>query len=231
MKTWYEQVQEFSKKANKAQNELDPSKWVLIPESATPLNQAAIEFISQMILDEIEELEEAETEYEQADAFLDIIYYTLDTAAKHSIVIDFPIDRRHPTVTPILLEDGKLEAITTALRNLVSNIEGDGSVLQQICLFCHRFADATGYDLNPLFDLVQSANMAKFPEGIVTLNTDPESKRYGKVEKPEGWQSPDSKIKEALEAQKLTIDYKGQDIDGWLKEQREKAAKERGDAI
>lgn len=230
MSTWYEQVQEFAKAANAAQNQLDPERWPLIPESATPLSKPAIKFISRMLEDELDEFEEATTEYEQADALLDIIYYTLDTAAKHGLPITFEYDRMHET-TPEFMPAGKVAVIANALRVRVSNIgTGDPATnLSNICYMTNRFADAQGYDLDPLFELVQEANMAKIP---VTLDTDPESSRYGKVLKPEGWTAPDLRIKEALEAQKLIItDDNPQDMDEWLDEERAKAAKERGDDV
>ena len=225
MTEWYEQVQDFSKLANKAQNELDPIKWPLIPESPTNLSDGAIKFITQMVLDEIEEFEEATTDYEQADALLDIIYYTLDTAAKHSLEIEIPSTRKHPDAKPALIEDGKVDMISRSLKDIIMSLSSTDHqhTLNTLCVMAERFADAHGFHLEPLFQLVQDANMDKFPEGIVTLDTNPKSKRYGKVEKPEGWTAPDSKIKAALEAQSLTINYEGGDIDEWLKEQRKKA--------
>jgi len=223
---WYEQVQEFSKIANSAQHALNPSKWPLIPESPTQLSDTAATFISQMIEDEIQEFEDAETEYEQADALLDIVYYTLDTAAKHALPLEFETGRVYPNKRPTLISVFEASVIADSLRVIAARImasDDHQEALRDMCYIAVRHADESGFDLNPLFKLVQDANMAKFPEGVVTLDTDPASKRYGKVEKPAGWQKPDSKIKEALEDQKISFNYEdGQDIDEWYAEQKRK---------
>lgn len=226
--TWYEQVQEFARKANTAQNQLDPERWPLIPESPTQLSDTAMNFIKKMLLDEIEEFEEATTIYEQADALLDMIYYILDTCAKHSLTIKHGFDRMHDTL-PFLFKHEEAAAVARMIRVNVDKLgEKEHRLsLEMTAIIIHRFADAHGMDLDPLFDLVQEANMAKFPEGVVTLDTDPESSRYGKVLKPEGWVAPDLKIKEALESQKMIFKYESdQDLDAWLQEQQEKAAKD-----
>jgi len=47
-----------------------------------------------------------------------------------------------------------------------------------------------GVDGDALFDVVHKANMDKLVDGNVILDTDKNSPRYGKIQKPEGWQPP-----------------------------------------
>jgi hypothetical protein len=218
MKTWFEQVQEFSCTANKAQNALDPRRWPLIPKSETPMSESASQFIVKMVRDELEELKEAKTDYEQADALLDIIYYILDTAAKHCARIDFETARRFPERTPKLFRN--VDSIIQTIEAQLDKVpEQQFSILTVICSFCFKFADAEGFDLNPLFDIVQEANMAKF-KGGVSLDADPNSPRYGKVLKPKGWIAPDELLKEAVKAQKIVHSESLDDLDEWVEQQR-----------
>ncbi len=59
-----------------------------LPATPQQLTQAKVSFITQMVKDELEELAEAKDVEEQADAFVDIIYYLMDTAVRHGINLD-----------------------------------------------------------------------------------------------------------------------------------------------
>lgn len=52
------------------------------------MDTKGIEFIKDMVNDELLELKEAKTIAEQADALVDAIYYLFDTAVKHGIDLD-----------------------------------------------------------------------------------------------------------------------------------------------
>lgn len=225
MRTWYEEVKEFSAIANEAQNKLNPELFPLIPKSPTMLSTESLEFICQMILDETEELKEATTDYDQADAFLDIIYYILDTGAKHCLDIEFGTDRQRDTIPAFITDLGPMVLnINQAVKRLstATSIPQVTHELSFICAMCFTYADTSGFNLNPLFDIVQKANMAKFKDGVVLLDEDIVSPRYGKVLKPIGWEKPDSKIKEEIDSQKVIIDFGEVDPDEWLKEQKAK---------
>ena len=221
---WYNQVSEFSRIANKAQNELDPKRWPLIPESKTEPSQGALQFIIKMIRDELDEFKEATHDYQQADALLDIIYYTLDTCAKHGIPISV---EQYAVVgkSPDLISQDNISVIVDTFEcqlDYLLAVEKKEVAFTNICKMANSFAYGAGFDLRPMFDIVQNANMAKFPNGKVTLNTDPESPRYGKVEKPQGWQAPDPLLVNCIEKQKLNIDYGGIDLNKWQEEQKAK---------
>jgi len=72
-------------------------------------------FITQMIQDELEELAEAKTVAEQADALVDLMYYACDTAVRNGINLDSVFMAVHAANMekfvdgkPILREDGKV---------------------------------------------------------------------------------------------------------------------------
>jgi len=88
-----------------------------------------------MVDDEMDELEEAESITEQADALVDAIYYICDCAVRH------------------------------------------------------------GMNLDPLFDIVHSANMMKVVDGKVIRRDD------GKIMKPDTWQDPGPKLDTEIERQ------------------------------
>ncbi|MEM7141469.1 MAG: HAD family hydrolase [Actinomycetota bacterium] len=64
---------------------------------ATPQLMAptAVEFIAEMVNDELDELREATDVAEQADALLDAIYYICDTAVRHGLNLDRVFDIVH----------------------------------------------------------------------------------------------------------------------------------------
>ena len=229
---WFEEVTKFSRMANEAQNKLNPEKWPLLPVKPVALAEPAKEFIIQMIDDEMDELVEAKDLVEQADALLDIIYYVLDTGAKHGMELRFDTSRcqTHPPLTDLYdVPMSFKKDIAHCLNNLVKSddVIDHALALIEVCEVCISTADNMGVDLNPIFDIVQGANMAKFVDGVVVLDTDVTSKRYGKVQKPIGWTAPDSKIKEEISRQGITIDYGNQDPDEWIKEQRRLAEEKR----
>ena len=117
---YVEKVQEFTSACN--------DDVTRIPILMTKEN---IQFIRNMVNDELEELEDSKTITAQADALVDAIYYICDCAVKH------------------------------------------------------------GMNLDPLFEIVHSANMNKVVNGKVLRRDD------GKILKPESWRDPEP----ALEAE------------------------------
>lgn len=59
-----------------------------LPDRPTRISDERIAFIRNMVNDELDELESAETIAEQADALVDAIYYICDFAATHGINLD-----------------------------------------------------------------------------------------------------------------------------------------------
>ena len=59
-----------------------------LPEYPVEMSNDAIEFIHKMVNHEMEELKEAETITEQADALVDAIYYICDCAVRHGMNLD-----------------------------------------------------------------------------------------------------------------------------------------------
>ncbi len=59
-----------------------------LPTHPVLIGEERIAFIRQMVNDEMEELEQAETVHDQADALVDAIYYICDFAATHGINLD-----------------------------------------------------------------------------------------------------------------------------------------------
>ena len=59
-----------------------------LPESPETMSEEAINFIHQMVNDEMEELKEATNITEQADALVDAIYYICDCAVRHGMNLD-----------------------------------------------------------------------------------------------------------------------------------------------
>ncbi len=67
-----------------------------------------VAFITKMVADEMEELAEATSIDEQADALVDAIYYICDTAARHGINLDPIIDIVHGANMKKVGPDGKV---------------------------------------------------------------------------------------------------------------------------
>lgn len=106
-----------------------------LPQQPVLMPPDHIAFIRAMVNDEMDELEEAESITEQADALVDAIYYICDCAVRH------------------------------------------------------------GMNLDPLFDIVHSANMMKVVDGKVIRRDD------GKIMKPDTWQDPGPKLDTEIERQ------------------------------
>ena len=59
-----------------------------LPSTPKQMSVEAVEFIAEMVNDELEELREATDVVEQADALVDAIYYICDTAVRHGMNLD-----------------------------------------------------------------------------------------------------------------------------------------------
>jgi len=75
--SYTEQVREFSEACNDE-----------LPNTPTLLPADQVSFIIEMVIDELDELREATTVVDQADALLDAIIYICDTAARHGMNLD-----------------------------------------------------------------------------------------------------------------------------------------------
>ncbi|MCZ6634973.1 MAG: HAD family hydrolase [bacterium] len=78
------QVQQFTRACN--------DELPRFPQQMTP---EGIAFIRQMVNDELDELEAAQSITEQADALVDAIYYICDFSARHGINLDPLFDIVH----------------------------------------------------------------------------------------------------------------------------------------
>jgi predicted HAD superfamily Cof-like phosphohydrolase len=76
--TYTTSVKEFSDACNDGAN----------PTTPQLMDTAAVEFIAEMVNDELDELREATDVAEQADALVDAIYYICDTAVRHGMNLD-----------------------------------------------------------------------------------------------------------------------------------------------
>jgi predicted HAD superfamily Cof-like phosphohydrolase len=76
--TYTTSVKEFSDACNDGNN----------PSSPQLMDNTAVEFIAEMVNDELQELREATDLAEQADALVDAIYYICDTAVRHGMNLD-----------------------------------------------------------------------------------------------------------------------------------------------
>lgn len=59
-----------------------------LPSTPQLMSVEAVEFIAEMVDDELDELREAADLVEQADALVDAIYYICDTAVRHGMNLD-----------------------------------------------------------------------------------------------------------------------------------------------
>ena len=59
-----------------------------LPSIPKLMSVEAVEFIAEMVNDELDELREATDVVEQADALVDAIYYICDTAVRHGMNLD-----------------------------------------------------------------------------------------------------------------------------------------------
>ena len=66
-----------------------------LPEHPILMNKDRVDFIRQMVSDEMDELDDAQTVVDQADALVDAIYYICDTAVRHGMNLDKLFDIVH----------------------------------------------------------------------------------------------------------------------------------------
>ena len=78
VKNYCEQVKEFS----------DACCITPLPTKPVLMKKEQVEFITKMVNDELQELTEAISVHDQADALVDAIYYICDTAVKHGLNLD-----------------------------------------------------------------------------------------------------------------------------------------------
>jgi predicted HAD superfamily Cof-like phosphohydrolase len=83
--TYTTSVKEFSDACNDGNN----------PSVPQLMDNTAVEFIAEMVNDELQELREATDLAEQADALVDAIYYICDTAVRHGMNLDRVFDVVH----------------------------------------------------------------------------------------------------------------------------------------
>ena len=83
--TYTTAVKQFSDDCNNGRN----------PSTPQLMDRAAVEFVAEMVNDELEELREANDVAEQADALVDAIYYICDTAVRHGMNLDRIFDIVH----------------------------------------------------------------------------------------------------------------------------------------
>ncbi len=101
---WTQKVKEFTQAC-------EP----VLPEKPKKLSPEKIAFIRAMVNDELNELAQAGTTWEQADALVDAIYYMCDTAVRHGMNLDPLFDIVHQSNLQKIVngrvlrrEDGKI---------------------------------------------------------------------------------------------------------------------------
>ena len=108
---------------------------------------------------------------------------------------------------------------------LVEQIDG----VIDIMYYCMNAVAKLGVDLDPLIDIVCEANNSKIVDGKVLRDQDPNSQRYGKILKPEGWKEPQPLMQAEINKQVskyLTISQETFDLNepgSLLKNLKEKA--------
>ena len=65
------------------------------PKKPILMSKEAVAFIRKMVNDELDELDEANTKVDQADALVDAIYYICDCAVRHGMNLDPLFDIVH----------------------------------------------------------------------------------------------------------------------------------------
>ena len=76
------------------------------------------------------------------------------------------------------------------------DVVGQADAMIDLMYFCLGTMVEMGVNPEPLFEIVQNANMAKlWPDGK------PRYREDGKILKPEGWEPPEPKLKEEIERQ------------------------------
>lgn len=122
----------------------------------------------------------------------------------YKAVKEFHETFNHPTSnTPVLIDEKRAKARYTWLQEEIDEFLEAKTIVDQADAMIDTiyFAVGTlvemGVEPEVLFEIVQSANMAKvWPDGKPHFND------MGKVIKPEGWQDPYTKLEEAIEKMK-----------------------------
>jgi len=119
-------------------------------------------------------------------------------------VKEFQIAFNHPIANkPTFMDKKRAEARMSWVKEEVQEFLDSDNVIDQSDALCDMLyfilgtAVECGVDLEPVFDIVQNANMAKlFPDG---------KPRYreldNKVIKPEGWEAPEPQIEAEIKRQ------------------------------
>jgi len=119
-------------------------------------------------------------------------------------VKEFQVAFNHPIAsTPTFMDKKRAEARMSWVKEEVDEfLESDNVIDQADALvdalyFILGTAVEIGVDLEPVFDIVQKANMAK-----LWSDGKPHYRELdGKVEKPEGWQAPEPQIEAEIKRQ------------------------------
>ena len=119
-------------------------------------------------------------------------------------VKEFQIAFNHPIAnTPNFMDKKRAEARMSWVKEEVDEfLESDNVIDQADALvdalyFILGTAVEIGVDLEPVFDIVQNANMSKlWPDGTAHYR-----ESDGKVAKPKGWQAPEPQIEAEIKRQ------------------------------
>jgi predicted HAD superfamily Cof-like phosphohydrolase len=122
---------------------------------------------------------------------------------QHKQVQDFHIAFGHPVKTkPTLLDSERVKNRSNWMKEEINEFENAKTIVDQAdaMIDCMYFVLGTlvemGVDPEPLFDIVQAANMAKLgPDGKPIYKPD------GKVAKPKNWQPPEPLLEREIERQ------------------------------
>lgn len=104
-----------------------------------------------------------------------------DVIGKHSIETRPPDEATRKLRARLLAEECKETIDALEADDWEGVIDG----LCDVIYIALGTAESYGVDLEPFYEEVHRANMAKFPKGVVTIN------EYGKVQKPADWKGPD----------------------------------------
>ena len=119
-------------------------------------------------------------------------------------VKEFQVAFNHPIAnTPTFMDKKRAEARMSWVKEEVDEfLESDNVIDQADALvdalyFILGTAVEIGVDLEPVFDIVQNANMSKlWPDGTAHYR-----ESDGKVAKPDGWQAPEPQIEAEIKRQ------------------------------
>ena len=116
---------------------------------------------------------------------------------EQKMVTEFQMAFNHPVATkPTFMQKDRAEARMNWVKEEVQefldadNVIDQADALVDIMYFVLGSAVEIGVDLEPVFDIVQNANMSK-----LWADGKPHYREFdGKVAKPEGWQAPEPQI-------------------------------------